>query len=220
VKRFVVPPSWPVPPRRNWIPPKDWRPDPCWPPAPSGWRFWVDGKGKPVRGPIGRYGAPSPRVVYAGGAALVVFLGVNIWAASMIGVFGGSADDSAAVKFVQDSPSPTVAVSSKSPVVPRTVVTPPPTILKPSEVTSRPQRTTQHTTQHTSGPSASRTTVRPTVSPRPTRTTTRTATRPASPRPPRPTVRPSTRDEILRQYCLQQGIDPAWCDPANWPQHS
>lgn len=211
MKRFVVPPSWPAPPRRSWVPPKTWRPDPSWAPAPEGWRFWVDGRGKPVHGPIGQYGAPSRRAVYAGAAALIVFAGVNLWALSTIGLFGGGSDDSVTVKFVEESQSPSPAASSTSPAVPRTTSTPPlvpQTIVAPSKGPARP---TQRPTRR---PTATKTTERTTPTPKPTRRTTGTATV----TPSRPTSRPSTREELLRQYCIDRGIDPAWCDPANWQQ--
>jgi hypothetical protein len=212
LKRFVAPPNWPIPPRRNWIPPKSWQPDPSWPPAPAGWHFWRDGNGKAVLGPIGRYGGPSRRAMYAGAAALLVFLGINVWAVLVIGVSGGGSDDPAAVTFVAESPSVSPAVNSTSPGVPRTAATPQ-TILVPQEgPTSRPtQRATQRPTRK---PTASRTTERATATPKPTRATTSAATM----TPSRPTSRPSTREEILRQYCIDRGIDPSWCDPANWEQ--
>jgi hypothetical protein len=209
LKRFVVPPSWPIPPRRNWIPPKPWHPDPSWPPAPPGWRFWVDGKGKPVMGPVGRYGGPSRRAVYAGAAALLVFAGVNIWAVSAIGLFGGKPDDSAAVKFAEKTSQPTP--SSTTPVVPRTTITPPlvpGTIVVPTVQATHPRK-----------PTADKTTERTRTAPKPTRTATKPPSPKPSPKPTRPTVRPSTSDEILRQYCIEHGIDPAWCDPSVWQQH-
>ena len=210
MKRFVVPPDWPIPPRRNWIPPKPWHPDPSWPPAPPGWRFWVDGRGKPVLGPVGRYGGPSRRAVYAGAAALLVFAGVNIWAVTAIGLFDGKPDDAAAVKFAErTSQPPRVPVSSTNPVVPQTTVTPP---LVPGTIVVPTVRPTHRPARK---PTADRTTAHPKPTPRPTRTTSK----PPSPKPTRPTVQPTTSDELLRQYCIQHGIDPAWCDPSTWQQH-
>ncbi|TDW19021.1 hypothetical protein [Kribbella kalugense] len=217
MKRFVVPPSWPSPPRRSWVPPKTWRPDPSWPPVPDGWRFWVDGKGKPVRGPIGQYAAPSRRVVYAGAGALILFLGVNLWALSAIGLFGGKSDDTASVVTGDQSPSPSVSPTvtpTATPVVPRTTVTPP---LVPKTVVPTKQATRRPTQEPTRAPSSTRTTERTqTPDPKPTRTTTST-----KPTTPRPTVQPSTREEILRQYCIDRGWDPSLCDPKRWetPQH-
>lgn len=210
MKRFVVPPGWPVPPRRRWVPPRSWQPDPSWPPAPPGWRFWVNGKGRPVLGPVGRYGGPSRRAVYAGAAALVVFAGVNIWAVSAIGLFDNDTDNSVAVKFAEKptQPPPSVAESSATPAVPPTTVTPP---LMPSTIvtpTVKPMKPTRK-------PTASRTAQRTQTTPKPTRTTTR----PPSPKPTTPTVQPSTSDELLRQYCIQHGINPDWCDPSIWRQH-
>jgi hypothetical protein len=200
LKRFVVPPTWPSPPRRSWVPPKTWRPDPSWAPAPEGWRFWVDGRGKPVRGPIGRYGGPSRRTLYAGAGALMLFLGVNIWAVSALGLFGGDSGDPQAVQIVDDrtptpsaSPSPVIPQNTTPPPVPKTTVTP-------------TQKPTQRPTQQ---PTKARTTERDTEE-RPDPTPTR-ATK--TKKPPKP-----TREEILRQYCAQQGWDPKWCDPDNWPQ--
>lgn len=202
MKRFVVPPTWPSPPRRSWVPPKTWRPDPSWAPPPEGWRFWVDGKGKPVRGPIGRYGGPSRRLTYAGAGALVIFLGVNIWAVSALGLFGGDSGDPQAVQVVDDS-TPTPSAPTPTPVVPQTT-TPPPV-----PKTTPTQRPTQQ-------PTKTRRTEEP-PNPTPTQTTT-TAGR--TPKPSRPsTSRPTTRDEILRQYCVQRGWDPKWCDPDNWPEN-
>ncbi|MFI5696715.1 hypothetical protein ACIA58_32980 [Kribbella sp. NPDC051586] len=217
MKRFVVPPSWPSPPRRSWVPPKTWRPDPSWPPAPDDWHFWSDGKGNPVRGPIGRYGGPSRRVVYAGGTALILFLAVSLWAVSAIGLFGGKSDDAAVKVFDDQSPSPSVSSSATppaTPVVPRTTTTPPlvpKTIPVPTHAPTR--RPTQEPTRR---PTSTRTTERTrTPDPKPTQTTTKTPT------PTRPTSRPSTRDEILRQYCIDHGWDPSLCDPDRWetPQH-
>ncbi|WP_432887118.1 hypothetical protein ACQPYH_04765 [Kribbella sp. CA-245084] len=214
MKRFVVPPNWPSPPRRSWVPPKTWRPDPSWPPAPEGWRFWVDGKGNPVRGPIGQYGGTSRRVVYAGGGALVLFLAVNLWAVTAIGLFGGDSDDAAVKVLGNQSPSPTASSSTTPPAVPRPSVTPPRVPTTTPVPTHAPtQRPTQQPTRR---PSSTKTTER-TPTPDPTRTKTSTKT----PTPTRPTSRPSTREEILRQYCIDHGWDPSLCDPDRWetPQH-
>ena len=207
MKRFVVPPTWPSPPRRSWVPPKTWRPDPSWAPAPEGWRFWVDGKGKPVRGPIGRYGGPSRRVMYAGAGALVLFLGVNIWAVSALGLFGGDSGDPQAVQVVDDrTPTPS---ASPSLVVPQTT---PPTV--PKTTVTPTQQPTRRPTQQ---PTRTKTTERRTVE-RPDPTPTRTTKAKKTPKPRRSPSTPPTREEILRQYCVQQGWDPEWCDTSNWPQ--
>ncbi|MEU4289977.1 hypothetical protein AB0E63_17290 [Kribbella sp. NPDC026596] len=208
MKRFVVPPTWPSPPRRSWVPPKTWRPDPSWPPPPEDWKFWVDGRGNPVRGPVGLYAGPSRRVMYAGAAALVLFLGVNVWALTAIGLFGGDPGDSKAVQVVDDRSSTPSATPSPTPVVPQ-LTTPPPV---PTTPTQKP------TTRPTQQPTKTRTTVRQTEE-RPDPTPTKTTTTAKTPKPRRPsTSPPPTREEILRQYCIQRGWDPEWCDPDNWPQ--
>ncbi|HET6987650.1 MAG TPA: hypothetical protein VFI00_13590 [Kribbella sp.] len=209
MKRFVVPPTWPSPPRRSWVPPKTWRPDPSWAPPPEGWRFWVDGKGNPVRGPIGRYGGPSRRVMYAGAGALVLFLGVNLWAVSALGLFGGGAGDPQAVQVADDS-TPTPSATTPAPVVPQTTTPPKPTVTPTQRPTQRP--TQQPTKTRTTEP---RTAEPPDPTPTKTPTTAKTTPRPSRPS----TSRPPTREEILRQYCIQRGWDPKWCDPDNWPDH-
>ncbi|MFI5712875.1 hypothetical protein [Kribbella sp. NPDC051620] len=207
MKRFVVPPNWPTPPRRSWMPPKTWRPDPSWPAAPDDWKFWVDGKGNAVRGPVGRYGGPSQRVVALGSVGLVLFLAVNFWALSAIGLFDGGPSDSQALPPVDDRVTPT-------PVIPTT-----------------PPRTT--TTAETSAPPPVVKTTRPPTTPTPTKTkttkkrqrenseTTPTkppTTKPTTARPTRtPSTRRPTREEIIQAYCAAQGYDPAWCNPENWP---
>ena len=59
MRQFNTPPEWPDPPTARWRPPRRWRPNESWPPAPAKWSFWVDERGRPVRGPFGRYGGPS-----------------------------------------------------------------------------------------------------------------------------------------------------------------
>lgn len=206
MKRFVVPPSWPTPPRRSWVPPKTWQPDPSWPPAPADWRFWVDGKGNPVRGPVGRYGGTSRRVIIAGAGGLVLFLAVNIWALTAIGLFDGGGPETQAVPIVDDSPTPSATVTPQAPKTTATPSVPPPTrtTVKPTLTpTAEPTRTTPTTrTPERTEERKPKKTVTKTVKPRPTATVT--------------TSRPPTREEILYEYCRQQGWDPEWCDPDNW----
>lgn len=205
MKRFVVPPSWPTPPRRSWVPPKTWRPDPSWPAAPDDWKFWVDGKGNPVRGPVGRYGGPSRRVVAAGAGGLMLFLAVNFWALSAIGLLDGGPSNSQALPVVDDSsPTPTV------------LPTTPPKKTTTTEETAAPPPVPK-TTRPTATPTKTRTTKKPEEreerEPTPTRpTATKTTVRPTRPAP----TRTLTREELLAQYCAAQGWDPSWCDPDNW----
>jgi hypothetical protein len=201
VKRFAVPPNWPTPPRRSWMPPKTWHPDPSWPPAPDDWKFWVDGKGKAVRGPVGRYGGPSQRVVAAGAGGLVLFLAVNVWALTAIGLFGGDDPKNQAAPVLDDSSS-TPSVTATPTVPPKTTAVPSPPSVQKTSATPTPTRT--KTTRK-----AEETEER---NPAPTKTSTRTV-RPISPTP----SPPPTREEILAEYCAKKGWDPKWCDPDNWP---
>lgn len=206
MKRFVVPPDWPSPPRRSWVPPKTWRPDPSWPPAPEDWQFWVDGKGQPVRGPIGRYAGPSQRTLFARAGAGVLALAVLFWALSAVGLFGGGDGDSAAHLAGDDAS--TTPSASRTPVVPSKLPTVTPSALKPTP-TPTPIKATAEPTRR---PTPTKTTKKPTVKPSTPRTTTQTIkpTRPA-------TTRPPTRDEILRKYCTDRGWPPEWCVPEEDP---
>ncbi|GAA0611685.1 hypothetical protein HPO96_22295 [Kribbella sandramycini] len=207
MKRFVVPPTWPSPPRRSWVPPKTWRPDPSWPAAPDDWQFWVDGKGNPVRGPIGRYAGPSSRAVYAGAGAMVAVLGVIVWSLSAVGLFGGDAKNTGAANSIDNStPSPSAS---------QPVVTPPkvPTTTPSRTPTTTPLRVKAEPTKR---PTRTKTSERPTQEVKPSTpvTTTTKTVKPSRPTSPRP----STREQILRQYCIDRGWDPELCDPDNWEE--
>ncbi|GAA1588754.1 hypothetical protein GCM10009789_47940 [Kribbella sancticallisti] len=203
MKRFVVPPSWPTPPRRSWVPPKTWSPDPSWPAAPDDWKFWVDGKGNPVRGPVGRYGGPSRRVVFAGAGGVVLFLAVNFWALSSIGLFDGDPSKEQALPVVDDSSATPSVTPTRTP--PRTTAVP-----------SAPPPVEKTTVQPTPKPTRTKTTTQTEERPDPTPTRT-TATR--TPRPPRTSPsRTPTREEVLAQYCAARGWPQEWCDPDNWSQ--
>ena len=210
MKRFVVPPTWPSPPRRSWVPPKTWRPDPSWPPAPEGWRFWVDGKGKPVRGPIGRYGGPSRRVMYAGAGALVLFLGVNIWAVSALGLFGGDSGDPQAVQVVDDS-TPTPSGDATSPVVPADRLDAAAGAEDDGDADQKPtQRPTQQPTQDQDHRAPDRRAAGPDAD--------QDDHGEEDPQAAHEHEHAADAEEISRQYCVQQGWDPEWCDPDNWPR--
>jgi hypothetical protein len=202
LKRFVVPPDWPTPPRRSWVPPKTWRPDPSWPEAPDDWQFWVDGKGEPVRGPIGLYAGPSQRTVIAGAGALVLTLGVVFWALSAVGLFGGGGDDTAA--HIAGDDASTTPSASRTPVVPPKLPTVTPSARKPTP-TPTPLGATAEPTRR---PTPTRTSSQP----KPTPTKTTTTVKPSRPT----TTKPSTEEEALRQYCVQRGWPAEWCDPDNW----
>lgn len=205
MKRFVVPPSWPTPPRRSWVPPKTWRPDPSWPAAPDDWKYWVDGKGNAVRGPVGRYGGPSRRVVALGGGGLMLFLAVNFWALSAIGLFDGGPSDSQALPIADDrSTTPSMPVTPTTP--PKTTTTAETSAPPPVEKTTTPTKT--RTTKEREE--------REERDPTPTKPATTKPTATATPTRPTPS-RPPTREEMIAQYCASQGWDPAWCNPDNWP---
>ncbi|GAB2567144.1 hypothetical protein [Kribbella endophytica] len=200
MKRFVVPPNWPTPPRRSWVPPKTWRPDPAWPPAPEDWDFWVDGKGNAVRGPVGLYGGPPRRMVIAGAGGVAAVLVLALWGLS---TFDGDPPQSQAAPILDDrSPTPSLTPTPSAPPTVRPS-TPPP----PPKTTAKP----------TTAPTKTRTTKAPEHTeesdPKPTKTTTTTRT----PRPPRTTpTRTMTREELLAEYCRQRDWPAEWCDPDNW----
>ncbi|QNE20497.1 hypothetical protein F1D05_24515 [Kribbella qitaiheensis] len=183
------------------MPPKTWRPDPEWPPAPDDWKFWVDGKGHPIRGPVGRYAGPSRRLVFAGAGAVALFLVMGVWMVSTLGVFDGKPPAVQAAQVADDStPSPTL---TPTPTAPTTVPSNPPsaekTTLTPSTKPTK-ARTKKTETAESRDPKPTKTT------PRPTRTTST------------PSARPSTRQELFAEYCRQHNWPAEVCDPDNWSQ--
>jgi type IV secretory pathway VirB10-like protein len=164
VRQFNAPPGWPDPPNARWRPPKHWGPSESWPPAPAGWRFWVDENGRPVRGPIGRYGGPS--VLKLGAVATVVLTLIGL---VLFNPLAGGDDDTAI------TPAPSTEVE-----------TPP-----ASESTPEPPETAPPTTTGTTGPT---TTPTPRPTPEPTRTpTATTSTEPPSPEPSSPKQTPEPK---------------------------
>jgi hypothetical protein len=136
-------------------------------------------------------------VLYAGVGGLVLFLAVNIWAMSAVGLFGGESGEPRAVRVVDDSsPTPSETVT---PVVPPT--TTPPTSVPPVKKTAvTPTRT----------PTVTPTEKKPEDRAEPT--PTRSTTAPKTVRPSRPTASTTpTSVDLLRLYCIQQG----WCDSDN-----
>ncbi|HEY0691637.1 MAG TPA: hypothetical protein VGD71_21670 [Kribbella sp.] len=198
MKRFVVPPSWPTPPGRHWVPPRTWRPDATWPPAPADWKFWVDGKGKPVTGPVGLYGAPSRRKLVAGVSGAVFLIAVNFWALTAIGLFDGHQSSHQAFPVVDESPSPSAT----------------PTAVKSSTPPALVKKTTALPTVTPTNP---RTTPKPSPTERSEPTPKKTKTSKTRPVPSKPTpTQTLTQEQILAAYCRQRGVDPGWCDPSNW----
>jgi hypothetical protein len=149
--------------------------------------------------------------MYAGVGALVLCLGVGVWALSAIGLFNGDSDQQPSAQVV-DGGGPT---PSSSPTVVPPLTTPPP-VPKTTVPTTKP--TVRPTQRPTKQPTKARTTDRP--DPTPTKTkATATPTPPrrttTTPRPPG-TSTPPSEEEILRQYCRQRGWPVEWCDPNNW----
>lgn len=201
MKRFVVPPSWPTPPGRHWLPPRTWRPDASWPPAPADWKFWVDGKGKPVTGPVGLYGAPSRRKVVAGMSGAVLFIAVNFWALTAVGLFDGHQSSPQAFPVVDESPSPSAT----------------PTAVKSSTPLPTPALVKKTTALPTVTPTKPRTTQKPSSTERSEPTPEKTKTTKTKPVRSKPTATQTlTQEQILAAYCRQRGWDPGWCNPSNW----
>ena len=196
MKRFVVPPSWPTPPRRSWMPPRTWRPDPSWPPAPADWKFWVNSMGKPVTGPLGLYGAPSRRKVVAGVSGAVFFIAVNFWALTAIGLFDGHQSSPQAFPVVDESPSPSATpTAAKSPTPPSAPTLVEKTTALPTVTPTKPPATQKPSPTERSEPTPRRT--------KPTKAKKRTPTQTL------------TQEQVLA-YCRQQGWDARLCDPSNW----
>ena len=111
VRHFNTPPGWPDPPNVRWRPPKHWGPEESWPSAPMDWPFWVDGDGRRVRGPLGRYGGPSLRPLAAPAILMVTVCGLVSFV--LFGPFSGDDDpskraDSPSLSDTELPPLPTV----------------------------------------------------------------------------------------------------------------
>ena len=182
MRQFNTPPGWPDPPNARWRPPKSWGPAESWPPAPDGWRFWVDEDGRPVRGPIGRYGGPS--IVKLGAAAAVVLALIGL---VLFNPFTGG-DDSATTA----APATTETMPAEgAPTAPETEA---PT---PAGATTAPTSTP---TQEPTG--------EPTQTPSETPTGSQTAQpstpKSTTPRPTDPTSAPTTTSTaVVYQNCAE-----------------
>ena len=177
MRQFNPPPGWPDAPTARWRPPKHWRPAEAWPAAPEGWKFWVDEAGRPVRGPIGRYGGPSR--IKVGAIVLVPFA---LIALVLVNPFG---EDS-----TETEPSVTLTT------VPTTAPTTDPatTAATPVGRSQKPTRQEERTPTATPDPTES-----------PTSTPTSTPTSDPS-RTPTPTVAPTpspAATTVVYQSCAQ-----------------
>ncbi|RZT12023.1 excalibur calcium-binding domain-containing protein [Kribbella sp. VKM Ac-2569] len=183
MRQFNAPPGWPDPPTARWRPPKRWRPPESWPPAPAGWRFWVDGHGRPVHGPIGRYGGPSRIKLGA-----VVAVPLALIAVVLLNPFGGG-DESASTTPVRIS-EPTSTPTS----------TP---VAEPTAVATAPERTESPEAGRTPTPTESQT---PSATPEVTTAPTPTPTEPSptsSSTAPTPTTAPVTTTAVVYQSCAE-----------------
>ncbi|HEU4946881.1 MAG TPA: excalibur calcium-binding domain-containing protein [Kribbella sp.] len=163
MKHFNTPPQWPQPPNVRWRPPKGWSPESSWPPAPHGWTFWTDEHGRPVRGPLGRYGGPSRGwLVAAAGAVVVVCL-------VLFGPFGG--DDAGQTSAplpgsgigptdtLSQSPDPDETLGTEPTVTPTPSPTETPSTAVPTPSSPSPTVTPSHATPSTATPSSTPTVI-------------------------------------------------------------
>ena len=185
MRKFNTPPGWPDPPTARWRPPKNWRPAATWPPAPDGWAFWVDERGRKVRGPLGRYGGPS--VVTAGAIAAVP---LALIALVLFNPFGG--DESAPSGTSTTGPAP-VPVST-----PTASATEEPTTAPSIEPSQGPTATPPESPTRTPTPTSTQQPQSPT--PTPTRAPTPTPTRTESVPTTEPTA-PEATTAVVYQNC-------------------
>jgi outer membrane biosynthesis protein TonB len=161
VRQFNAPPGWPDPPNARWRPPRDWGPAESWPPAPARWAFWVDQDGRPVRGPIGRYGGPS--IVKLGAAAAVVLALIGL---VLFNPFTGGDDNeatTAAPAGVETTPAPEGTPTAPETGAPTTTTQP--TTTPTLEPTHTPAPSETPTDSQSSPPESPSITPTPTTDP-------------------------------------------------------
>lgn len=163
MRQFNAPPEWPAPPRPDWRPPRRWQPPETWPPPPRRWAFWVDEDGRPVRGPIGRYGGPRRTTTLA-----IVVVPLTLMVVVLLNPFGSSEQTSTAPLY-RATPLPASPVTRTPTPAPRR--TEQPVRLIASTPTPADERTTERRTP----------TPTPTPTPAPTPTMTPTPAPPATP---------------------------------------
>lgn len=167
MRQFNAPPGWPDPPNARWRPSKDWGPAESWPPAPAGWAFWVDEDGRPVRGPIGRYGGPS--IIKLGSVAAVVLALIGL---VLFNPFTGG--DDAATTAAPTTGAETTPAPEGTPTAPETAA-PTTTSYPTTTPTHEPTHTPSQTPSETPTESQSSTPESPSITP-----TTDPTTEPAS----------------------------------------
>ncbi|GAB2650064.1 excalibur calcium-binding domain-containing protein [Kribbella swartbergensis] len=186
MRQFNAPPGWPDPPNARWRPPKHWGPSETWPPAPAGWRFWVDENGRPVRGPIGRYGGPSVFKLGAVAAVVLTLLGLVLFNP----LAGG--DDNTAITPAPSTEVETPPASEGTPEAPETA---------PPTTTGTTSPTTAPTPQRTHEPSRTPTSATSTEPPSPEPSTPKQS---STPKPIDPTTAPTTTTAaIVYRNCAE-----------------
>ncbi|HWD83573.1 MAG TPA: excalibur calcium-binding domain-containing protein [Kribbella sp.] len=162
MRQFNTPPQWPSPPRADWRPPRRWQPPESWPAPPRRWAFWVDEHGRPVRGPIGRYGGTRPVTAVA-----LVAVPAALMALVLVNPFGHSDSTSTAPLYRPTmSTAPPTAPPVAKPTAQRTE-RPARLDIRTPTPTPTPTRSTTTTTT-TPTPTAESPTAVPTPAPTPT----------------------------------------------------
>lgn len=164
MRQFNTPPEWPDPPTPDWRPPRRWQPPASWPAAPDRWVFWVDGRGRPVRGPIGRYGGPRRLTTLA-----IVVVPAALMALVLLNPFSSGDSTDTAPDFLPTTPATTAATPaerSEKPARAERTPTSTPTQIASSTPTGPPTTpTTTPTTTEVSPRSATPTTTAPKTTP-------------------------------------------------------
>ncbi|MGZ0153307.1 excalibur calcium-binding domain-containing protein [Kribbella sp. WER1] len=181
MRQFNTPPEWPAAPRPDWQPPRRWQPPQNWPPPPRRWAFWVDEQGRPVRGPIGRYGGPRRTTALA-----IVVVPVVLMTLVLVNPFGDGPTGTAPLYQASVPAHPTPITRTTAPP-PRPAPTPLPT---PTRRTEQPVRLVAST-------------------PTPSRATTRRLATLSTPAPtPTPSLTPTflpspTPTEVVYKNCAE-----------------
>jgi hypothetical protein len=134
--------------------------------------------------------------VVAGVSGAVLFIAVNFWALTAIGLFDGHQSSPQAFPVIDESPSPSATpTAAKSPTPPSTPTLVEKTTALPTVTPTKPPATQKPSPTERSEPTPRRT--------KPTKTKKRTPTQTL------------TQEQVLA-YCRQQGGDARLCDPSNW----
>lgn len=189
MRQFNTPPEWPDPPTPDWRPPRRWQPPRSWPAAPDRWVFWVNEHGRPVRGPIGRYGGPRRLTTLA-----IVAVPTALMALVLLNPFSSGDSTDTAPVFLPTTPAPAPATAERSEKPARAERTPTSTTAQPGSSTpaATPTTPTMRPTTQVGPRSASPTTTGPKTAP-PT-------TPPTTPTTPPKTTTPAT---VVYKSCAE-----------------